>query len=50
MVVNWILPVRGVQAVLSVVVLGLMAYGKFSIIFCQRYVAVQEQTCDRTSY
>jgi hypothetical protein len=27
--VNWILPMRGVQAVLSVTVLGLMAYGQF---------------------
>jgi hypothetical protein len=26
--VNWILPMRGVQAVLSITVLGLMAYGK----------------------
>jgi hypothetical protein len=28
MAVNWILPVRGVQAVLAITVLGLMAYGK----------------------
>lgn len=29
MAVNWVLPVRGAQAVLSIVVLGLMAYGTF---------------------
>ena len=29
MAVNWVLPVRGVQAALSVTVLGLMAYGLF---------------------
>jgi hypothetical protein len=28
MAVNWLLPVRGVQAVLAITVLGLMAYGK----------------------
>ena len=28
MAINWILPVRAAQAVLSIVVLGLMAYGK----------------------
>jgi uncharacterized membrane protein len=27
MAINWVLPVRAVQFVLSVVVLGLMAYG-----------------------
>jgi hypothetical protein len=27
--VNWILPTRGVQAILSITVLGLMAYGSF---------------------
>jgi hypothetical protein len=30
MAVNWILPVRATQAILSVVVLGLMAYGTSS--------------------
>lgn len=32
MAVNWILPVRGVQAVLSITVLGLMAYGASHIL------------------
>jgi len=30
MTINWVMPVRGVQATLSAVVLGLMAYGTLS--------------------
>ena len=31
MAVNWVLPFRALQAVLSIVVLGLMSYGVFSL-------------------
>lgn len=40
MAVNWILPVRGLQVVLSLVVLGLMAYGNTTLLPDARFPTV----------
>jgi hypothetical protein len=46
--VNWILPTRGVQAILSITVLGLMAYGKSSRPQKQKSLSVHRLTLPRS--